>query len=94
MALAMLFYAVGECIYTATITPTAASIAPAALRGRYLAVIGFAWQAGFVLGPAGGGFLIDHWPLAFPAVAAAVCLLATSVLPGRHAGGRASGSWD
>jgi MFS family permease len=94
IALAMLFYAVGECIYTATITPTAASIAPGGLRGRYLAVIGFAWQAGFVVGPAGGGFLIDHWPLAFPAATAAICVLATILLPGRLAGGRASDSWD
>ena len=81
IALAMLFYAGGECIYTATITPTAASIAPGALRGRYLAVIGFAWQAGFVIGPAGGGFLIDHLPLAFPATAAAICIVATFTLP-------------
>jgi MFS family permease len=94
IGLAMLFYAVGECIYTATITPTAASIAPGTLRGRYLAVIGFAWQAGFVVGPATGGFLIDHLPLAFPAAAAAICILATIVLPGRLWGGRAYDSWD
>jgi MFS family permease len=77
----MVFYAVGECVYTASVTPTAASIAPAALRGRYLAVIGFAWQAGFVVGPASGGFLIDHSPLAFPAAAAAICMLAAIALP-------------
>jgi MFS family permease len=80
IALAMLFYAIGECVYTAIVTPTAASIAPDALRGRYLAVIGFAWQAGFMVGPAGGGFLIDRAPLAFPAAAATVCVLATIVL--------------
>ncbi len=81
IAIAMLFYAIGECVYTAIVTPTAASLAPSALRGRYLGVIGFAWQAGFVIGPAGGGFLIDHVPLAFPAVAGAVCILATITLP-------------
>jgi predicted MFS family arabinose efflux permease len=81
IAIAMVFYAIGECVYTAVVTPTAASLAPPALRGRYLAVIGFAWQAGFVIGPAGGGFLIDHVPLAFPAVAGAICILATIMLP-------------
>jgi MFS family permease len=80
IALAMLFYAIGECLYTAIVTPTAASIAPDALRGRYLAVIGFAWQAGFMVGPAGGGFLLDHHPFAFPAAAAAVCILAAIAL--------------
>ena len=81
IALAMLFYAIGECVYTAIVTPTAASIAPDALRRRYLAVVGFAWQAGFMVGPASGGFLLDRLPLAFPVVAAAVCILAAIALP-------------
>lgn len=81
IALAMTFYATGECVYTAVVTPTAAAIAPNALRGRYLAVLGFAWQAGFMVGPAGGGLLIDHMPDAFPAAAAVICTLAALLLP-------------
>jgi len=81
IAVAMLFYAIGECLYTAIITPTAVSIAPSALRGRYLAVLGFSWQAGFMIGPAGGGFLIDRQPLAFPLAAGTICALLTIMLP-------------
>jgi MFS family permease len=77
---AMLAYALGECLYTAVLTPTAAAIAPSALRGRYLAVIGFAWQAGFMVGPAGGGFLIGRFPIALPVVGASVCIALTVVL--------------
>jgi MFS family permease len=81
IAAGMLIYALGECIYTAIVTPTAASMAPDALRGRYLAVMGFAWQAGFMVGPAGGGFLIGRSPLAFPAIAAAMCIALAVLLP-------------
>jgi MFS family permease len=81
IAVGMLIYALGECIYTAIVTPTAASIAPDVLRGRYLAVMDFAWQAGFMVGPAGGGFLIGRSPLAFPTIAAAICVALAILLP-------------
>ena len=73
LATAMTVYAIGECIYTAVITPTAAAIAPPMLRGRYLAVTGFAWQAGFMVGPPAAGALASVQPLAFPLMAAAIC---------------------
>jgi MFS family permease len=83
LAGAMAVYAIGECIYTAVVTPTAAAIAPPLLRGRYLAVTGFAWQAGFMLGPPAAGALVSIQPLAFPLVAAAICaLLAVALLTG------------
>ena len=69
-------YALGECLYTAVMLPTATAMAPDRLRGRYLGVMGFAWQAGFLIGPSVGGVLLGAAPLALPAVAAAVCLAA------------------
>jgi MFS family permease len=78
---AMVAYAVGECLYTAVLTPTAAAIAPNELRGRYLGVMGFAWQAGFTVGPAAGGFLLGRVPLAFPVAGAVACALLALVLP-------------
>ena len=73
LAVAMALYAVGECVYTGVVTPTAAAIAPENMRGRYLAVMGFAWQAGFMLGPPAGAALMGALPLAFPIAAAALC---------------------
>ena len=72
LAVAMALYAVGECIYTGVVTPTVAAIAPESMRGRYLAVMGFAWQAGFMLGPPAGAALMGAQPLAFPIAAAGV----------------------
>jgi MFS family permease len=80
LAGAMMVYAIGECIYTAVVTPTAAAIAPPLIRGRYLAVMGFAWQAGFMLGPPAAGALVSVQPLAFPLVASALCALLAVVL--------------
>jgi MFS family permease len=77
---AMTLYAIGECVYTGVVTPTAAAIAPENMRGRYLAVMGFAWQAGFMFGPPAGAALMGAEPLAFPVAAAAVCaILAVSM---------------
>ena len=81
IALAMIAYAIGECIYTAVLTPTAAAIAPDELRGRYLGVMGFAWQAGFTVGPAVGGFLVGRLPLAFPAAGVVACAILAILLP-------------
>jgi predicted MFS family arabinose efflux permease len=91
LALALAVYAAGECVYTAVVTPTAAAIAPADLRGRYLAVMGFAWQAGFMLGPPAAGAVLATQALAFPLGAAALCaLLAITLL--RIGGARQSPS--
>jgi MFS family permease len=82
---AMALYAIGECIYTGVVTPTAAAIAPENMRGRYLAVMGFSWQAGFMLGPPAGAALMNAAPLAFPVAAALLC--ATLALTIRRVGG-------
>ena len=78
---AMVAYALGECLYTAVLTPTAAGLAPDDLRGRYLGVMGFAWQAGFMVGPPAGGYLIGRLPLAFPAAGAIACSMLALLLP-------------
>ena len=73
LAVAIALYAIGECIYTGVVTPTAAAMAPDNMRGRYLAIMGFAWQAGFMIGPPAGAGLLGTAPLAFPMAAAALC---------------------
>ncbi|HSS94968.1 MAG TPA: hypothetical protein VLR46_13405, partial [Candidatus Dormibacteraeota bacterium] len=46
-----------------------------------LGVMGFAWQAGFTVGPAVGGFLVGRLPLAFPAAGVVACAILALVLP-------------
>ena len=73
---AVVIYGVGECLYSAIVVPTVAAIAPDALRGRYLAVMGFSWQAGFMVGPAIGASLLTIGPLALPIACAVLCVAA------------------
>jgi predicted MFS family arabinose efflux permease len=73
---AVVIYGVGECLYSAIVVPTVAAIAPDALRGRYLAVMGFSWQAGFMVGPAIGASLLTIGPLALPIACAGLCAAA------------------
>lgn len=75
---AAVLYAVGECLYTAVMLPTAAALAPDHLRGRYLGAMGLAWQTGFLIGPIAGGAILSAQPLTLPAVCAAVCLVAAA----------------
>ena len=77
-AIAILLYAVGESLYAVVVTPTAAALAPEALRGRYLAVLGFSWQGGYMLGPAIGGQLLVASSVALPTVALIVCAAAAA----------------
>jgi MFS family permease len=41
----------GECLHTTVLMPLVADLAPAALRGRYMAVIGLSWWLGLALAP-------------------------------------------
>ena len=75
---AAVIYALGECLYTAVMLPTAAALAPDHLRGRYLGAMGLAWQTGFLIGPAAGGAILAASPLALPAVCATICLVAAA----------------
>jgi MFS family permease len=42
-----------------------------------MAVSSFSWQVGFLIGPAAGGFVLQHEPLALWPAAAGICLLAS-----------------
>lgn len=74
-------------IATVSYTPAASSIvtglAPAALRGVYLSINSLCWAAGYFMGPALGGWAMDHdetiavgfWIVAASSVAIAVTII-------------------
>jgi MFS family permease len=68
--------ALGETLHGVIHAPLSADLAPPKLVGRYLALASLSWQAGWIVGPAVGGYLLQRAPLAlWPAAAAvnAVC---------------------
>jgi predicted MFS family arabinose efflux permease len=75
-ALAGVVFGLGECFQGPTQGALVADLAPPRLRGRYMALSTISWEIGFVIGPAIGGFILDHRPLALWPLAAGVCLLA------------------
>jgi len=85
VGLAAIAYAIGECLYSSTMLPTATLLAPDHLRGRYLGAMGLAWQGGFFIGPTLGGAILGAFPPALPAACALGCLVAagTTVAAGR-----------
>jgi len=72
--------AVGECLHTTVLTPLTADLAPPALRGRYLAMIGFSFWIGLAVAPSLGGRLLGEWRggafVLFAGVAAAAAISA------------------
>ena len=69
LAVAMIVFAVGECLHGAIQAPLSVDLAPPQLVGRYLAASSISWQIGWIVGPAVGGVLLQHrplllWPLA------------------------------
>ena len=75
LIVAMSIFAVGECLHGAVQAPLVTDLADPRLLGRYMALSALSWQAGFALGPAAGGFVLDFSPNAVWVGAAAVCLL-------------------
>ena len=76
LAVTFAIIAVGECLHGTVQAPLVTDLADHSLIGRYMAASAFSWGVGFALGPAVGGFVLNHWPhLLWPA-AAAVCLAA------------------
>lgn len=73
IGLAAVVYALGECLYSAIVVPTASVLAPESLRGRYLGALGLTYQGGFMLGPSLGGLILGSAPLALPVLAAVAC---------------------
>jgi MFS family permease len=67
---------VGECFHTTALLPLVADLAPAALRGRYMAAIGLSWWLGLALAPTLGTQLLSVSPPAALLAAAAVALAA------------------
>jgi predicted MFS family arabinose efflux permease len=74
--LAAVVFGLGECFQGPVQGALVADLAPARLRGRYMAVSTNSWDLGFLLGPAAGGFLLGVEPLSLWPLAAAVCLAA------------------
>jgi MFS family permease len=70
----MLVFAVGECLHGAIHAPLSVDLAPPPLVGRYLAAASISWQIGWIVGPAAGGFLLQHRPLLLWPIAAGVNL--------------------
>ncbi len=81
LAAAMLVFAVGECLHGAIQAPLSVDLAPPHLVGRYLAASSISWQMGWILGPAAGGFLLQHRPLLlWPLAAGANVVFAAAAL--------------
>jgi MFS family permease len=51
---------VGECFHTAALMPLVADLAPEAIRGRYMASMGFSWWIGLALAPTLGTQLLSR----------------------------------
>jgi MFS family permease len=74
---AVAVFALAECLHGAIYAPVAVHLAEPRLIGRYMAFSSFSWQLGFFVGPAAGGFVLQHSPLALWPAAAAICVAAS-----------------
>jgi MFS family permease len=78
---AAIAYGLGECLCSTVMTPLVADLAPAALRGRYMAALGLSWWIGLALAPTLGTQLLSvSAPGALLAAAAVALLTAASSL--------------
>jgi MFS family permease len=73
---AAILVGVGECFHTAVLMPLVADLAPASLRGRYMASIGLSWWVGLALAPTIGTPVLSLSPVAAFLGAGAVSMLA------------------
>ncbi|MGZ8739611.1 MAG: MFS transporter [Gaiellaceae bacterium] len=69
-------FALAECLHGAIYAPLVVELAEPQLLGRYMAFSSSSWQLGFFVGPAVGGFVLQHEPLALWPAAAAICIFA------------------
>ncbi|HET9322419.1 MAG TPA: MFS transporter [Gaiellaceae bacterium] len=67
---------VGECCHTTVLMPLTADLAPATLRGRYMAAMGLSWWLGLALAPTLGAQLLSVSPPGALLVSAGVALAA------------------
>jgi MFS family permease len=70
-------FAVGQCLHGAIYAPLVVDLAQPRLLGRYMAFSSASWQIGWLIGPAAGGFVLQHDPLALWPAVAVICLLAS-----------------
>jgi len=86
MAVAVITFGFGECLHGIVHGPLTADLAPPALVGRYMALGSQSWQIGWIVGPAVGGFVLQHAPNAlWPAAAALnICAAAAALALERH----------
>jgi MFS family permease len=78
MAVAVIVFGIGECLHGIVHGPLVADLAPPALVGRYMAFGSQSWQVGWIIGPAVGGFVLQHAPNALWPAAAALNLAAAA----------------
>src|SRR5437764_13217316 len=71
-------FALGQCLHGAIYAPLVVDLAEPRLLGRYMAFSSSTWQIGWLIGPAAGGFVLQHEPLALWPGVAAICLLASA----------------
>jgi MFS family permease len=69
---AVIVVGVGECFHTTVLMPLVADLAPAGLRGRYMASMGLSWWIGLAIAPAFGTQLLGVSPAATFLAAAVV----------------------
>ena len=66
LVLAVMLVGIGECLHTTVLMPLTADLAPAGLRGRYMASMGLSWWIGLAVAPAvGAPFLDEYAPAVF-----------------------------
>lgn len=81
LVIASVVVGIGECFHTSALVPLVADLAPAGLRGRYMATIGLSWWVGLALAPTLGTQLLSiSAALAFGSAAATGCAAAVSLL--------------
>jgi MFS family permease len=73
---AAILVGVGECLHTTVLVPLVADLAPAALRGRYMAATSLSWWLGLALAPTLGAQILSVSPAAAMLAAAGVALAA------------------
>jgi MFS family permease len=75
LAGAAVLFGIGECLHGTIHVPLASDLAAPRLVGRYMAFSSQSWQVGWIVGPAAGGFILQHRPYALWPIAAAVNLI-------------------
>jgi MFS family permease len=78
LLVAAVVVAVGECLHTTVVIPLVADLAPAALRGRYMAVMALSWWLGLALAPTLAAQALSVSPPAAMLASAVVALAAAA----------------